>query len=289
MPEGYDLVVRIINSSVISKTVAELVETAVHELGADVLAALNAARDRESDGRGRSVLDQILANAELAPAQRIPLCQDTGSQVVYLEIGSEVHVEGETLPDAVAEGIRSGTEEGYLRRSIVADPIFDRANTGDNTPAFLHVEHVEGESVRVAVLPKGGGCENMSTQTMLKPAQGVDGVIQFVMDSVAAGAANSCPPLILGIGVGGSFDTVGWLAKKTLFRPVGQPNPDPQYADLEQRLLTMVNDTGIGPMGWGGKTTALAVHVESHPTHIASLPVAVNFQCHSARVRESFL
>lgn len=289
MQGGYDLGVKIIKSELISDAVAELVETAVHELGEDVLSALSAARDREPEGRGRSVLDQILDNAELAADQSIPLCQDTGSQVVFVEVGSGVHIEGGTLVEAVALGIRTGTEDGYLRRSIVSDPLFDRANTGDNTPPFLHVEQVEGESVRISVLPKGGGCENMSTQTMLKPAQGVEGVVRFVMDSVAVGAANSCPPLILGIGIGGSFDTVGWLAKKSLFRPVGQPNPDPRYSELELRLLGLVNDTGIGPMGWGGTTTALAVHVEHHPTHIASLPVAVNFQCHSARMRERVL
>jgi fumarate hydratase subunit alpha len=217
------------------------------------------------------------------------LCQDCGTAVVFLEIGQDVHLAGGDLSEAVAEGVRQGYEQGYLRKSIVAQPFSDRINTGDNTPPILHTEIVPGDRLKVTVMPKGGGAENMSRLAMLKPAQGRQGIIELVVSAVTEAGGNPCPPVIIGLGIGGTADTVMLLAKQALLRLLGQPSPDPETATLEREILERVNQTGIGPLGFGGSTTALAVHANVRPTHIASLPVAVNFQCHSARHKEFIL
>jgi len=211
------------------------------------------------------------------------MCQDTGTAVVFVELGQDVHIEGGLLPDAVDEGVRQGYTEGYLRKSMVADPL-RRKNTGDNTPAVVHVDLVAGDRLRLALLPKGGGAENMSRAAMLTPADGERGLRAFVLETVERAGPNACPPVIVGVGIGGTFDTVGQLAKRALLRRVGERHPDPYYAALEEELLAAVNALGIGPMGYGGTVTALDVRIETAPCHIVSLPVAVNMQCHAARV-----
>ncbi len=256
------------------------------ELPNDVYQALNAALDKEQSPIGREILSQLIENADIARTERIPICQDTGTAVVWVELGQDVHVEGGFLIDAINEGVRQGYLEGYLRKSIVADPL-RRKNTGDNTPAHVHIELVPGEVFRVTVLPKGGGSENMGRLAMLMPADGVDGVKKFVLDAVEKASANPCPPGIIGVGIGSTFDGVALLAKKALLRPIGERHPDPFYADLELELLELVNSLGVGPQGLGGRITTLDVHIEVAATHITSLPVAVNINCHAAR-RVSF-
>ncbi len=256
------------------------------ELPDDVYQAIKAALDKEQSPIGREILSQLIENADIARTEHIPICQDTGTAVVWVELGQDVHVEGGFLIDAINEGVRQGYVEGYLRKSIVADPL-RRKNTGDNTPAHVHVELVPGEVFRVTVLPKGGGSENMGRLAMLTPADGVDGVKKFVLDVVEKASANPCPPGIIGVGIGSTFDGVALLAKKALLRPIGERHPDPFYADLELELLELVNSLGIGPQGLGGRITTLDVHIEVAATHITSLPVAVNINCHAAR-RVSF-
>ncbi len=256
------------------------------ELPDDVYQAIKAALDKEQSPIGREILSQLIENADIARTEHIPICQDTGTAVVWVELGQDVHVEGGFLIDAINEGVRQGYVEGYLRKSIVADPL-RRKNTGDNTPAHVHVELVPGEVFRVTVLPKGGGSENMGRLAMLTPADGVDGVKKFVLDAVEKASANPCPPGIIGVGIGSTFDGVALLAKKALLRPIGERHPDPFYADLELELLEFVNSLGIGPQGLGGRITTLDVHIEVAATHITSLPVAVNINCHAAR-RVSF-
>ena len=215
--------------------------------------------------------------------EKIPVCQDTGFAVFFVEWGKDVHLAGEgSLEDAINEGVRKGYTEGYLRKSIVKDPL-NRVNTGDNTPAVVYTSLVPGDKVKIAFAPKGGGSENMSTVKMLKPSDGAEGVVDFVVNHVKESGANPCPPIVVGVAIGGTFDKVAVLAKKALFRPLGQPNPDPFYADLEQRILNKINDLGIGPQGFGGRVTALAVHIETYPAHIASMAAAVNINCHVAR------
>ncbi len=237
---------------------------------------------------GREVLDQLVQNAEIARRERMPICQDTGATVVLVEIGQDVHIVGGDLTEAINEGVRRGYEDGYLRKSIVAHPL-ERKNTGDNTPAMIRYEIVPGESVRIVVAPKGGGSENMSAFKMLTPAEGEAGVKEFVVETVRRAGPNPCPPVVVGVGVGGTFDVCCWLAKKALLRPLGQPNADPTFARLERELLEQINNLGIGPSGLGGRTTALAVHIEWFPCHITSLPVAVNLNCHAARHKEVVL
>jgi fumarate hydratase subunit alpha len=233
----------------------------------------------------QDVLDKIITNFELASDNQVPICQDTGVACVFLEIGFDVHIEGD-LPAAVDEGVRRGYHEGYLRKSLVKDPL-NRVNTGDNTPAMLYLELVPGNDLTVTVAPKGFGSENMSQIKMLKPSDGVEGVMDFVVSVVEAAGPNPCPPIVVGVGIGGTFDKAALLAKKSLLRPLGVANKDPYYADLEGKLLERINALGIGPQGFGGRTTALAVVVETMPTHIAGLPCAVNINCHVARhVRE---
>lgn len=278
-----------IHADQITERVAELCIESNYYLGKDVLAALRRYREAEVSPVGREVLDQILENAEIARGQKMPLCQDCGLTVVFLELGQDAHIVGGDLNEAVIEGVRQGYRDGYLRKSIVDRPFSARINTKDNTPPVIHTNIVPGQQLRIIVAPKGGGSENMSQLGMLKPADGRAGVTSFVVESVRKAGANPCPPIIVGVGVGGSAEKTMWLAKHALLREVGQPSLDPEVADLESEILERVNRIGIGPQGFGGLTTALAVHVETFPCHIASMPVAVNIQCHSARHKEAVL
>lgn len=278
-----------IHASQIAETVARLCIESNYYLGEDVLNALVKYREAEVSPVGREVLDQILENARIAREEQMPLCQDCGLAVVFIDLGQEVHVVGGGLNDAIAEGVRRGYQDGYLRKSMVTQPFSARINTKDNTPPVIHTNVVPGDELRIVVAPKGGGSENMSQLGMLKPADGRAGVINFVVESVRRAGANPCPPIIVGVGIGGSAEKCVWLAKHSLLREVGQPNPDPEVAELEAEILERVNRIGIGPQGFGGLTTALAVHVETFPCHIASMPVAVNIQCHSARHKEAVL
>ena len=230
------------------------------------------------------MLDGLLENAAIAERETVPICQDTGVAVVFVQMGNEVRVGGGTLGEAINEGVRRGYARGNLRKSIVADP-FERVNTGDNTPAVMHVEVTEGDKLIIDFLAKGGGCENASFLGMLKPGDGRKGAIEFVVDGVVKNAVNSCPPVIVGVGVGGTMEKAALIAKRSLLRPLGEPHPDPKIAEMESVLLDKINGSGIGPAGFGGAVTALAVHVETHPCHIASLPVAVNLECHAHRHR----
>ena len=272
-----------IRAEKVRDAVRDLCIRAATQLPGDVAIALVEARKAEDNPLAGEILGAILENARLSSSEGIPICQDTGLTYVFLEIGQEVQVTGGDLRQAVTEGVASGYTQGYLRKSVVRDPLWDRQNTGDNTPPVIHVEIVPGSDITVTVLPKGTGSENMSAVTMLTPAAGAEGVKSFVLDTVKKGAANACPPLVVGVGVGGMMDTAAHLAKKALLRPLGASNPDPKTAALEKTLLGEINRMGIGPAGLGGKTTALAVHVETFPTHIGALPVAVNLQCHAVR------
>lgn len=273
----------------ISEAVAQLAVAACCDLGEDVLAFFRSAPDAEESAVGRSVFRQLRENARIAAEERMPLCQDTGFAVVFLEIGQDVHLGGGDLEAAVDEGVRRGYTEGYLRKSVVADPFGERKNTGDNTPAVLHTRIVPGEQVRIVFAPKGGGAENMSALAMLKPAQGRPALVDFVVATVGKAGPNACPPLVVGVGVGGTFEKVAYLAKKALLREVGSSNPVPRLAQLEDELEARCNDLGIGPQGLGGRITVMDVFVEEFPAHIASLPVAVNIQCHAARHKEVVL
>jgi len=278
---------RKIPATTIAETVARLFQEANTRLPEDVLAALRTARDHETSPAGRDALDQIIRNAEVAAQDCIAMCQDTGVAVVFLDIGQEAHVVGD-LEQAVNDGVREGTRQAYLRPSVVADPL-TRVNTGDNTPAILHVQIVPGDRMRIAVLPKGAGAENKSALKMLTPADGIEGVRKFVVQTVSAAGPDACPPFIVGVGLGGNIEHCALVAKRALLRSVSQPNPQSHLARLERELLQAVNALGIGPSGFGGSTTALAIHVEVGPCHIASLPVAVNIQCHAARHAEAVI
>ena len=280
---------REIHTDLITESVARLCIESNYYLGDDVLNALNTFRAMEPSPVGQEVLDQILENAEIARKEQMPLCQDCGLTVVFLELGQDVHVTGSDLNEAIADGVRQGYQDGYLRKSIVDHPFSSRVNTKDNTPPVIHTNIVPGDRLRIIVAPKGGGSENMSQLAMLKPADSREGVINFVVESVRRAGANPCPPIIVGVGVGGSAEKAMWLAKHSLLRQVGHPSPDPEVSELEEEILERVNRIGIGPQGFGGLTTALAVHVETYPCHIASMPVAVNIQCHSARHKEALL
>jgi fumarate hydratase subunit alpha len=275
---------RDIDVSCIREALRKLALEANTNLPSALLDALEKARGRERSPRGQEILDEILSNGRLAAQHKLPACQDTGLAVVFMQIGQDVHLTGGDLGQTVNAGIAQGYREGFLRMSVVCDPL-RRTNSGDNTPAVLHVEIIPGDRLRLTLLPKGGGAENMSALRMLTPAEGWEGTKRFVLDCIVSGAANACPPLVLGVGIGGDFESCPLLAKRALLRPLGQPHPDPQVAIYEQELLDAVNATGIGPMGLGGSTTALAVHIETSPCHIASLPVALNLNCHSHRAR----
>jgi fumarate hydratase subunit alpha len=281
--------VREVSFEQIAETVARLCIEANYYLGDDVIEALREARDAEISPVGREVLDQLLENADVAQEEGMPLCQDTGLTVVFLEVGQDAHIVGGDLYEATHKGVRRGYEEGYLRKSVVDKPFSIRSNTRDNTPAVIHSRTVPGDRLKITVVPKGGGSENMSAWVMLKPADGRQGVVDFVVETVERAGANPCPPTIVGVGIGGTMEKATWLAKHSLLRKVGQPSPDPEAAELERNILERINNLGIGPQGLGGSITSLAVHVETYPCHIASLPVAVNIQCHSARHKEALL
>jgi fumarate hydratase subunit alpha len=280
---------REIKAAIVTEAVANLFTEANRKLPDDVLAALKQALAAEVSEAGREVLSRILENAEISATGNIPLCQDTGLALVFVEIGQDAHVSGGDLTEAINQGVRQAYGDGYLRKSVVAPAYGARRNTGDNTPAQVHYQIVPGDGLKLTVLPKGGGAENTSRLAMLTPGDGRQGVIDFILGSLSEKAASACPPVIVGIGIGGSADRAMLMAKLSLLRPVGAPNPDPETAALEAELLAGINALGIGPMGYGGRTTALAVHVETAPAHIASLPVALNLQCHSARHRTVIL
>ncbi len=277
---------RLVYAADITEAVSSLLKEANYSLGDDVLAALKKARKEEESPAGKDALDAILENARIAAKDNIPLCQDCGTAVVFLEIGQDVLIVKGDIYKAVNEGVKKAYTEGFLRKSMVAHSFSDRKNTGDNTPAVIHTTIVPGNKVKITVLPKGGGAENMAKLGMLLPSAGRQGVIDFVVKVVEEAWSNPCPPVIVGVGIGGTADKAMVMAKHSLIRKVGQPSPDKENAALEKDILSKINALGIGPMGYGGRITALAVHVESFPAHITALPVAVNLQCHSARHRE---
>ena len=257
-------------------------------MGEDVIEALQQAQSREESETGRQVLQKIIENADIARCKKMPICQDTGLAVVFVELGQDVHITGGPLHAAIEEGVRQAYNEGYLRKSV-CDPL-SRKNTTDNLPAIIHVDIVSGDRLKIIAMPKGGGSENVSAAKMLTPAAGIDGIKKFVMDTMAAAGANPCPPVIVGVGIGGSLEQSCVMAKKALLRPVGEANRiDERVEQIEKELYQSINNLGIGPAGLGGRVTALAVHVEMMPCHIASLPVAVNIQCHVARHKETTL
>ena len=272
---------REIEVSRLTEVIEKLCIEANEHLPEDVKDAIKTCRACEDGDIAVGVLDNIIENYQIADRECVPICQDTGMACVFVELGTDVHIDG-SFEAAIHEGVRRGYTDGYLRKSIVADPL-RRGNTGDNTPAAITVHLVDGEGCRITVAPKGFGSENMSRIQMLKPADGVEGFKRFVVDTVKQAGSNPCPPIVLGIGVGGSFDKVAYLAKKALLRPLDVPNPDPYYAQLEQELLAAINALGIGPQGFGGKTTCLGLAIEQMPTHVAGLPVAVNVSCHVTR------
>lgn len=272
---------RSIDSKVIEDTVARLCIEANLRLPPDVINAIESAEKAETWDGAKRILSLLGDNVRIASEKTLPVCQDTGMACVFVELGQDVHIDGD-FEEAVNNGVRRGYGEGYLRKSVVCDPL-RRVNTGDNTPALVTVKLTRGDKMRITVMPKGFGSENMSALKMLKPADGVEGVKNFVLETVEKAGANPCPPIIVGVGIGGSFDKAAYLAKHALLRPVDEPNPDEYYAALESELLDKINALGIGPQGFGGKTTALAVLIEAMPTHVAGLPVAVNISCHATR------
>ena len=278
-----------IHVTTITEAVAGLAVEACCRLPEDMVEAMRAARALEPSPVGRNILDQILENAAIAARETMPICQDTGLTVVFAEVGQDVRIVGGGFEDAVNEGVRRGYVDGYLRKSCVAEPLFERKNTRDNTPAVIHTRIVPGDSLRLRLAPKGAGSVNKSVLKMLVPADGIEGVRRVVLDAVLAAGPNSCPPLVVGVGLGGTMEVAAICAKKAAARDLESVNPDPRYAAFERELLEMINKTGIGPQGLGGLTTALKVHVEWAPTHIASLPVAVNINCHAARHAEVVL
>jgi fumarate hydratase subunit alpha len=278
---------REINAAQITETVKRLCIEANCLLPEDLEARMEKLREAETWPGAKTILDQIRKNSSLARERNVPICQDTGMACVFLKVGQEVHIQG-NLKEAVHEGVRQGYREGYLRKSVVRDPI-RRGNTGDNTPAVIHTELVEGDRIEITVAPKGFGSENMSRIGMLRPSDGLEGVKAFVLETVELAGPNPCPPMVVGVGIGGTFEKAALLSKTALTRSVDEKNPDPYYADLEDELLEKINRLGIGPQGFGGRTTALAVNIEVFPTHIAGLPVAVNIGCHVTRHRREVI
>ena len=272
---------REINANLITDAIERLCIEANCHLGDDIKKRIVESRDNETWQGARDILDKIIENYRIADSEGMPVCQDTGAACVFLRVGQDVHING-NLTDAINEGVRRGYRDGYLRKSIVKDPL-NRKNTGDNTPAMIYYDIVDGDKVEITLAPKGFGSENMSKIAMLAPSDGVEGVIEFVCKTVEEAGPNPCPPIVVGVGIGGTFDKAAYLAKTALLRPVDQRNPDPYYRDLEELLLEKINSLGIGPQGFGGRTTALAVNIETFPTHIAGLPVAVNINCHVTR------
>lgn len=275
-----------------SESVAEAVKNLCIEancvLSDDVINAIKKGQEKEESKLGREILKLLIENANIATAEKIPICQDTGVAVIFVELGSEVRIINGDLREAINEGVRRGYTQGYLRKSMVKSPL-DRVNTGDNTPAIIHFNVVKGENLKITILPKGGGSENMSQLKMLTPSEGVEGVKRFVIETVKKAGSNPCPPIVVGVGIGGNFEYAPLLAKKALLRTIGEHNKDPKIAKLEEELLEEINKTGIGPQGLGGRVTALALNIETYPCHITALPVAVNIECHAHRHREVLL
>lgn len=275
--------IRKIDATEIKNVVKQLFMDCNYYIGEDILCSLKKACETEQSPVGKSVLAQIIENDEIAAKEQIPLCQDTGMAVLFVEYGDKVVVENGSFDEAVQLGVREAYDEGYLRKSVVSDPVFDRVNTKDNTPAIIHTTIVSGDKIKITAGGKGFGSENMSAIKMLTPSYGVDGVKQFILDTVRNAGPNPCPPVVVGVGIGGTFEKCAQLAKKATFRSIDTENPDPRYASLEKELLESINKMGFGPAGLGGNTTALGVNIETCPTHIAGMPVAVNICCHAAR------
>lgn len=273
---------RIINSNDIAEVVKGMCIKANCHINKDIKSALSNSVKTEKSDISKGVIENLLKNAEIADSKEVPICQDTGMAVFFIEIGNEVFVEGDTITDAVNKGVSMGYTDGYLRKSVVRDPL-DRVNTKDNTPAVIYYDFVKGDKIKITFAPKGFGSENKSRLKMLNPSDGINGVIDFVIETVKKAGANPCPPMIIGVGIGGTIDKAAQIAKKALTRDIDVPNANPFYAELEKTLLERINKLGIGPQGMGGTTTALAVNVETFPTHIAGLPVAVNVNCHATR------
>ncbi|MFH0871182.1 MAG: fumarate hydratase [bacterium] len=279
---------REIDTGQIVQAVKEMCLEANYDLGPDMMRAFGQALEREESPIGQEVLRQLIENANIARQERVPMCQDCGVAMVFAEIGQDVHIAGGYFLDAINEGVRQGYQDGYLRKSILNDPIH-RVNTKDNTPAVIHLEMATGDRLKLIVAPKGGGAENMIQMRMLKPSDGVEGIKRLVLETVAKAGPNPCPPIILGVGIGGTFEKAALISKKALFRKIGTPHPDPDIAALEKDLLEAVNALGIGPLGFGGRVTALAVHAEVFACHLVSLPVAVSINCHAHRHQERIL
>lgn len=271
-----------IYTDLIKDTIKNMCIEANTRLNPDISEAIKKAAEEEDSPLSKGILEDLLKNAEIAAKECIPICQDTGMAIIFMKIGQDVHITGKDLSDAVNEGVREGYKDGYLRKSVVLDPI-KRGNTNDNTPAILYTEIVPGENIEITVAPKGFGSENMSAVKMLKPSDGEEGVINFVVETVKKAGSNPCPPIVVGVGIGGSFEKCAYLAKLALTRDINSKNPDEYYAELEETLLKRINALNIGPQGFGGKTTALGVNIETFPTHIAGMPVAVNISCHVTR------
>ena len=278
---------RTVKAAEITERIRELCLEAATKLGGDVKQAIEGALKTEESPLGRDVLSQIVENYNIAENEEVPMCQDTGLAIFFIDVGRDVVIEGSTIDEAVNLGVRLAYEEGFLRKSV-CDPL-TRKNTGDNTPAIVHLKSVPGDKVSIKFAAKGGGSENMSAIAMLKPAQGIAGLKEFVVNTISTGGGNPCPPIIVGVGIGGDFEVSAILAKRALFRSVGSVNPDGELAALEGELLSEINALGVGPMGFGGTTTAIGVHIEKHPCHIASFPVAVNVQCHADRHKETVI
>lgn len=280
---------REISAGEISNAVARLAVEACCQLPKEMKAAIDKAKEKEASPVGREILSQLARNAEIAASDEVPICQDTGLAVVFADVGQEVHIVDGDFEEAINKGIHDGYVHGFLRKSSVAEPLFERKNTADNTPAIIHTRIVPGDRIRLRLAPKGAGSENKSVLKMLVPADGIEGVRKVVLDAVKAAGPNSCPPMVVGVGIGGNMEKACLCAKKAAARDIGSRNEDERYAEFEDELLELINMTGIGPQGLGGETTAVAVHVEWAPTHIASLPVAVNINCHAARHAEAVL
>ncbi len=277
---------RKVKASYITEVVKNLVMDAEYNIPEDFKQALEKSLKNEESPIGREILNEIIKNAEIASEEKVAYCQDTGYPVFFIDIGQDVHIIEGNIKDAVNEGVRQATKEGYLRASLAYDPIYERKNTGDNTPALIYFDIVQGDKIKIKFAAKGGGSENQSKQMMLRPADGIEGIKKFVLKCIANAGPNACPPFTVGVGIGGTFDYSAVLAKKALFRHIGERHPDPKIAELELELLDLANQLGVGPLGFGGTTTAIDVKIEIAPVHIASLPVAVNIQCHAARHKE---
>ena len=274
--------IRTVDTQIITENIKEMCIEANHYLSKDMDIAMKQAVETEKSELGKKILNQLQDNLKIADEEMIPICQDTGMACVFLEIGQDVHIAGGDLTEAVNEGVRRGYTNGYLRKSVVKDPV-RRGNTGDNTPAMLYTEIVPGENIKITVGPKGFGSENMSAIRMFKPSAGIEGIKDFILETVETAGPNPCPPMVVGVGIGGTFDKAALLAKKALMRPVDSENEDPYYADLEKEMLEKINQLGIGPQGFGGKTTAIGLNIETMPTHIAGMPCAINISCHVTR------